>query len=200
MIQGRTEDQALTDVLALLPEGFASTHSPDDYLGARFRPLAAELALLEAASFQLLPEVIDPRDATDLLTDWEAEMDTAAYLGDPASYNTGTREDLVFALLTKGAPVCAGDWERLALLIGQTITITELPASACGRSFCGTSTLNPAPGHQNIIVNMGSTVVNVPQCGAAHCGDLLGRYAPSPLEPAIRAGVRLGVTPTFNYV
>ena len=198
MRQARTQDQALADTLALLPDGFASTHSPDTYLGARFRPFANEIANVETSAMALLPEVIDPRSATVLLPDWEAEMDTALYLGDPADYSTATRTGLVFALLTEGAPVCAGDFERLALLIGETIGITEMPASACGRSFCG-DTLNPAPGQFNIIVTLPAADIVWPSCGFAHCGDFLGQFDASIMEPIIRQGVPLGVVPTFSY-
>lgn len=198
MIQARTTSQALVDTLALLPDGFASTHSPDDYLGARFRPLANEVAQLESSGIALLPEAIDPRSATVLLVDWEAEMASAALLGDPASYSTGTRAAIVFAILANGAPVCAGDFIRLAALIGETITITEMPASMCGTMHCG-DTLNPPPGHYNIIVTLPTATVATPHCGTAHCGDYLGAFELSPFEPILRQGVPLGVVPTFSY-
>jgi uncharacterized protein YmfQ (DUF2313 family) len=198
MRQARTQDQVLDDTLALLPEGFASTHNPDTFLGARFRPFANEIANVETSALALLPEVVDPRSADVLLPDWEAEMDTAAYLGDPANFSTATRVDLVFALLTQGAPVCAGDFERLALLIGETISITEMPATVCGRSFCG-DTLNPPPGQFTIIVNLPSADVSVPTCGLAECGDFLGQFETSIMQPIIQQGVPLGVVPTFSF-
>jgi uncharacterized protein YmfQ (DUF2313 family) len=188
----------MTDTLALLPAGFASTHSPDDYLGARFRPFATELSNVEVSAEALIPQAIDPRSATQLLPDWETEMDTPLYLGDPANFSTATRTNLVFALLTEGAPVCAGDWERLALLIGETITITEMPLSVCGRSHCG-DTLNPHPGNDYAIVTLPTAEVSSPSCGASHCGDPLGQFSASIMEPIIRQGVPLGFDPTFSY-
>ena len=54
MRQARTTDQTLADTLVLLPDGFASTHEPDDYLAARFRPWANEVAAIEASALALV--------------------------------------------------------------------------------------------------------------------------------------------------
>ena len=198
MRQARTTDQTLADTLVLLPDGFASTHEPDDYLAARFRPWANEVAAIEASALALVPQVVDPRSATELLVDWEAEMATATYLGDVSNYSTATRAALAYALLVQGAPVCPGDFVRLALLIGETITITEMPATMCGTAHCG-DTLNPPPGHFNILVTLPTTVTITAHCGTAHCGDYLGRAESSVMEPIIRNGVPIGVVPTFLY-
>jgi uncharacterized protein YmfQ (DUF2313 family) len=188
----------LSDILAELPDGAASTDSADDFLGARYRPLANEISLLEASGVEMLAE-IDPRSAPHLLPEWESVVDSAEILGDPANYDAGTRGQIAYALLTNAGTICAGYFERLALLIGETITITEFPGSVCGVSVCGDTALNPPPNHCAFQVSLPAKDVVTAICGVTQCGESLGSFVPSVMEGFIRAGAPLFATPYFKF-
>lgn len=195
--QPRSIDQVLSDTLAELPDGWASTHSPDDYLGARFRPLAAEFALTEASLLSMPPQ-IDPREAPDLLPDWERMLGP-----DPCQVAAGVTDsetlgNIAYARLTNAGTICAGYFERFALAIGETITITEFPASVCGMSVCGDE-LNPPPGHLKFLVSLHATDVVDAICGVTQCGESLGSFTPSVMECVIDNGAPLFTTPYFSY-
>jgi uncharacterized protein YmfQ (DUF2313 family) len=194
----RTTDQAQAGIATLLPDGWAATRDPDDYEGALFRPMGQEFSLIEGSLAAMLPQ-IDPRQAPNLLPNWEQALG----LPDPcmAAYpitDTVTRGLLAFERLTNAGTICAGYFERQALLVGETITIQEFPASLCGTMKCGDS-LNPSPGQCNILVTLPTTEVTRFVCGASTAGDSLGAYDHSVMECIIRAGVPLYVTPYFSY-
>jgi uncharacterized protein YmfQ (DUF2313 family) len=193
----RSTDQAQRGLLALLPDGWAATRDPDDYEAALFRPLAAEFATIEASAFSMLPQ-IDPRHAPNLLPDWERMLGPDPCMASNPITDTATRGNLAYAKLTNAGTICAGYFERLALSVGETITITEFPASICGMSRCGDA-LNPPPGQCNILVTLPTTVVAKAICGVSTCGDSLGTFDHSVIECVIREGVPLFVTPYFSY-
>jgi uncharacterized protein YmfQ (DUF2313 family) len=196
--QARTADQALRDTLALLPDGFASTHSADDYLGARFRPAADAFAAIEASVLSMLPQ-IDPRAAPNLLPDWERMLGPDPCQVTAGITDTVTLGEFAYERLVNSGTICAGYFERLALSIGETITITEFPPSECGSAICGTTRLNPEPGSSAFLVTLPTQTVAKAICGVSTCGDLLGSFDHSIMECVIRNQAPLYATPFFSY-
>lgn len=193
----RSIDQAQDGLLSLLPDGWAATRDRDDYEGALFRPLGQEISLIETSITSMLPQ-IDPRQAPNLLPDWERLLGPDPCQAANPITDTVTRGLIAYERLTNRGTICAGYFERYALSIGETIAITEFPASICGMSKCGDA-LNPPPGQCNILVTLGSVTVSTAICGVSTCGDSLGTFDHSVMECVIRQGVPLQVTPYFSY-
>lgn len=196
--QPRSTDAILNEMLAELPDGWASSHSPDDYLGARFRPQADSFAQIEASALSMLPE-IDPRSAPHILPDFERMLGP-----DPCQVAAGvtdvdTRGRIAYARLTNAGTICAGYFERFALTIGETITITEYPAYPLGRMKLATSQLVQPPEHCAFKVSLPATHVVKWICGATPCGESLGRFTRSVMECVIRNQAPLYATPYFSY-
>ena len=177
--QPRTARQVQREMLDLLPDGWASTHDQDAYLGARFLPPATEFALIEQSMADMLPQ-IDPCMVAAGITD------------------TVTLGNLAYARLTNAGTICAGYFERLALAIGETITITEFPASVCGMSVCADA-LNPPPGQCEFLVTLPATHVSTAVCGVSVCGDAIGVFTPSVMECVIKNQAPLYAVPHFSY-
>ena len=193
----RPVDVVLDEMLALAPDGWASSHDPDDFLGARFRPPANEFATIEQSVLSMLPE-IDPRAAPHLLTDWERMLGPDPCLAAAGITDTLTRANLAYARLTNAGTICAGYFERLAASLGETITIEEYPCSMAGLAECG-QPLTPSPHHMTFRVNLTATHVVTAICGVTQAGEALGSFTPSVMECVIRNGAPLFATPYFHY-
>ena len=196
--QPRPVDQVLGEMLALLPDGWASTHSPDDYLGARFRPVADAIASIEASALSMLPQ-IDPREAPNLLPDWQRMLGPDPCQVAAGVTDTVTLGNIAYAQLTNAGTICAGYFERFALSIGETIAITEYPISMCGSAVCGGSAMVPSPEHCTFKVALAATHVTNAICGVTECGESLGSFAPSVMECVIKNQAPLFATPYFSY-
>lgn len=196
--QPRSTDQVMEQILAELPDGFASTHSPDDYLGARFRPVADAIATIEASSLAMLQE-IDPRQAPHLLPDWTRMLGPDPCQVAAGITDTATLGRLAYQKLTGAGTICAGYFVRLAAEIGETITITEYPPAALGQMQCGASMLVQPPEHCAFTVNLAATEITHWVCGATQCGESLGAFRPSVMECVIRAQAPAWATPYFRY-
>ena len=194
----RTIDQAQHGILSLLPDGWASSGDPDDYIGASYRPLANEISLIEASAFAMLPQ-IDPRQAPDLLPDWERMLGADPCMAAHPVTDTVTRGAIAHARLTNAGTICAGYFQRYALSVGETITIEEFPAFDLGTFECGASMLVQPPQHCAFQVTLPATHVAYFELGASQCGESLGTFAPSVMECVIRNGAPLYTTPYFNY-
>lgn len=192
----RSVELALDEMLALAPDGMASSHSPDDVLGARFRPVAAEFSRIEASVLSMLPE-IDPRTAPHLLTDWERLLGPDPCLA-AISLDPETRGKLAYARLTGTGTICAGYFERLADSIGETITIHEYARTMAGRMQAGQA-LCPSPHHMTFRVDLTATHVVTFKAGAGQAGQPLGSFTGSAMECVIRRGAPLFTTPYFYY-
>ena len=196
--QPRPVAVVLTEMLAIAPDGFASSHDPDDFLGARFRPIANEFATIEASALSMLPE-IDPRSAPHLLPDWQRMLGPDPCMANAGTLDVTTQGNIAYAKLTNAGTICAGYFERQALTIGETIAIQEYPQSMCGWSICGGGSLVPSPLHCTFLVTLGATHVVTAICGSTDCGESLGSFTPSVMECVVRNGAPLFTTPYFHY-
>jgi uncharacterized protein YmfQ (DUF2313 family) len=194
----RPADQVREELIALLPDGAATPHDFDNYWSARLSAPAAEIALIEESAFSMLPQ-IDPRQAPDLLPDWEQMLGPDPCQVSDQVTDTVTRGQIAYQRLTNRGTICAGYFERYALSIGETITIEEFPAYMLGLAVCGGSMLVQPPEHCSFQVSLPARDVVYFICGASQCGDALGSFQPSVMECVIRNGAPLYATPYFNY-
>ncbi len=196
--QPRQPHRVQAELLALVPDGWAATRDPDDYGGAIFLPAATEFSLIEASALSLLPQ-IDPRQAPQLLADWERMLGP-----DPcqvaSQVNDSVAAGLVaFGRLTNAGTICAGYFERYALSIGETITIAEFPGYQLGAVQCGGNELVQPSEACSFQVSLPATNVTQWQCGASCCGDSLGSFSPSVMQCMIANGAPLYAQPYFKY-
>lgn len=197
MPQPRSTDRVLLDTLALLPDGFASSHDPSDFLGARFRPLAAELASIEASALSQLPEV-DPRAALHLLPDYERVLGPDECGRDQLALTDADRRLLAWQRWTRGGNMCAGYFVAAGAAIGVALTIEEFPLSQCGELECGTEPV-PFPQHLAFLVSLPASRSWDAECGELECGEAAGGFTPNLMECVIRAEAPLWTQPVFNY-
>lgn len=195
----RTATQVQSAMMDLLPDGEVYSRDPNQYDSALLLPVATEIGTIEASAWSMLPQ-IDPRSAPNLLPDWERMLgipNDPCLAANPIT-DTVTRGLLAFERLTNAGTICAGYFENLALQLGETITITEFPASVCGVMKAGDA-LNPSPGQCNILVTLPKTTVGSFVCGVSTAGDNLGTFDHSVMECIITQGVPLHVKPYFSY-
>lgn len=195
----RTPRQVQQEVLALLPDGFASSRDVDDYNAAVYLPVATELSLIEGSMLSMLPQ-IDPRQAPNLLPDWERMLGPDPCQAANPITDTETRSQIAFERLTNSGTICAGYFERYALSLGQTITIDEFPAYVLGLVECGRDMLVQPPEHCAFVVDLQTTGTVFFDLGVSQLGiDSLGAVIPNVMECVIRNGAPLYTTPYFNY-
>lgn len=122
---------------ALLPTGPAWPRDPDATLTKVLQAKADGLARVHNRADDMVREAIDPRQALELLPDWER----ICGLPDPCSGTPDTiaqRRAQVHARLTATGGQTAAYFTGLAAALGFDITITERRARYCGRRACGT--------------------------------------------------------------
>src|SRR6185437_15837868 len=112
---------------------------------------------------------------------------------------TVSRGLVAYERLVNAGTVCAGYFERAALAIGETITVTEYPPPELGLMQCAATMLVQAPHHMDFQVTLAPTRVSRWICGATQCGESLGTITPSLMECVIRHEAPLHATPYFDY-
>jgi uncharacterized protein YmfQ (DUF2313 family) len=191
--QPRTPARALQETLEILPTGAASTRSPNDYLGARFAPLANELSLVETSALSMLPQ-IDPRAAPQLLPDWQRMLGP-----DTCQVRAGITDETVLANLAYqqltdiGGPF-AGRFIALAEQMGIDLTIAEFELTECGVAVAGTP-LIPFPENEFFEVSQPLTYSGDAIAGIGVAGVELGGFPRPPGDVVVGmqvAGQALG--------
>ncbi|MDB5802256.1 MAG: putative tail protein [Rhodocyclales bacterium] len=141
-------------------------------LKAEGNSLDAALAMLD----QLLSEV-DPRNALNLLPDYEAAAGLPDSCGSAVPTTLADRRNALVAKLFHEGSQSRAFYISLAAQLGYTVTIDEFKPFICGISRCG-DRLNG--GHDVRFVwrvNVPSARATLFRCGASRCGDRLGAYA-----------------------
>lgn len=181
----------LNQLIQLQPPGEALPTDPDTTWVKLLDGLAQELERVDSRAAALIRES-DPRQALELLADWER---VCGLPGDcPIAWDSTlqARRAAVVAQLTGAGGQTEAFFRRLAEMLGLEITVTEYKPFIAGLSRCG-SRLNG--GHEvrltwSVVVR-GQRVVRF-RCGASQAGDkllsiasredlecLLRRYAPA---------------------
>lgn len=198
--QPRTPGQVQQAMLAEGPDGWAFSRDPDDYEAAVFLAPASEFSLIEASVVSMLPQ-IDPRQAPQLLTDWERMLGADPCMAANPITDTVTRGNVAYERLTSSGTICAGYFERLALTVGETISITEFPPPMLGVFELGNQGLVQSPEHCGFQVTLMATAVTHFELAVSELGpDALGSFSPSVMECVITNGAPLYAEPFFNYI
>lgn len=170
----------LSALQAMLPPGRALSTEPGSVLARLLQAVAARILALQQV-LQDLQRQMDPRSATDLLTDWEGLLglpDACA----PQGQNMFDRRQIAYGKLTERGGQSRAYFIDLAARNGEPgVTITEFRPFTCNGTCAG---------------NLGSVAdafvwrVNIPRAALAprfmncnsQCDDALQSYTPSAIE------------------
>jgi uncharacterized protein YmfQ (DUF2313 family) len=165
----------LTRLQDLLPTGAIWTREPGAWLTRLLLAIAGPFSRARDTAIDLASEVIDPRQATLVLGDWEGELS----LPDPCSAGIATtlqeRRAAVVARLTATGGASPAYFEGLASALGYAATITEFRPFVAGRNRCG-DTLNGGHAVRHVwrVTVHGPRVTRF-RAGASQCGDRLAK-------------------------
>lgn len=195
----RTPDQVMTALAAERPNGWAMPAVADSYNAAFDRGVAEEVALLEASAEAMLPE-IDPREAFNLLRDYERALGPDPCGRDLLALTDEQRRGLAFQRWTGAPTVCAGYFVAAAAALGITITVTEYPLTACGATVCDPDlALTPSPKHTEFKITLPATNAWDAICGVSVCGESLGGFTDNLMECVISRETPLFARAHFDY-
>ena len=170
---------------ALLPPGQALPRDPDAVFTRLLAAIAARLASAEARFAHLLAQM-DPRQATDLLTDWERLLGLPDDCS-PIQRDVAQRQQVAFARLTELGGQSPAYFIALAASIGEPgVTITEFRPLTCN-STCNGTLHTDADAH-NWRVNLPSAAQDVrTMTCTSPCDDALQSYTASGIECVFNA-------------
>ena len=174
-------DRYASQLMALLPPGWAWTRDTGSDMHLFMKGLAAEPARIHERIEDLLDEM-DPSKTVELLTEWE----TVWGLPDPCTGQLDTLGDRRAALLARVRAVggqSPGFFIRLAESLGYTITIDE--------NVDGDPTVWR--------VNAPETTVHWARAGQARAGDKIRTWGNEILECAILSVNPAHLTVLFAY-
>lgn len=193
----RGTDAVLAELLALPPPGWAWPRSPDSNLGRALRPVAEELARIEAAAEVLAGQVV-PAAGTDLLADYERVLGPDPCGRDLALTDLAQRQAIAQQRWTALGDPTPQFFVDLAAGLGVAITIEEMVPSVCGDAQCG-DLLTPQDQAYAWVVHLPAAAVIEAECGAATCGDYLGQIIDPGVECPIRQWVPRHTLCVFSY-
>ncbi len=194
----RAPDQVHMDLLARLPDGFAFPNDLNTYVAARLRPVAEEWSRIEQA-MESFEEELDPGTAINLLPDYLRVLGPDPYGRDELTLSLEQQSILAHQRWVDAPIICPGYFVRVAADLGITITIEEFELPVCGEAHCGDE-LRAWLSQCVYLVTLPSDDVWDAICGASVCGDTLGGFTPSVLEPFIQDRTPLYTRPVFAYV
>jgi len=194
----RTPGQVQTELLTLLPDGFAwPDGNPNTYLAARLLPMANEWSLIER-SMEAFEDELDPGMAQYLLPDYLRVLGPDPYGRDLLTLSSEQISLLAHQRWVDAPIICAGYFIRAAAELGITITIEEFPLPVCGEAVCG-DVLMPWLQQCEFLVTLPTNNVWDAICGATVCGDTLGGFTPSEIENFITDKAPLFSRAVFSY-
>lgn len=194
----RTPEAVLGQLLALLPPGWVWPTDPASVMGRVLLPLAHGTARIEAEAERLQREAVGPREAVDLLADYERVLAGAIDGVDTASLSAADRQAVAHQRWIARGGQSPAYFIQLAAALGTEITITEQVATQCGLAECGEE-ITPDTEAFVWIVNLSNSRLIEAECDATECGDALGDIALSICEPVIRAHKPAHTEVVFSY-
>lgn len=195
----RTPDAVLGHVLAHLPPGWVWPTDPASVMGRVMMPLAHALSRVEADAARLQQEAVGPREAVDLLADFERVLAGAADGIDTASLSAADRQAVAHQRWIARGGQSPAYFIQLAAALGTAITITEQVASQCDLAECGDE-ITPDTEAFVWIVSLPTDRLIDAECDVTECGDALGDIVLSICEPVIRAYRPAHTEVVFSYV
>ena len=168
-----TKARYLSQLLALLPKGRIWPSRSGSTLAQVLEAAADGLAKVHVRALQLIEEA-DPRSTTEMLDDWERNLDLPGDCTAPA-VTLQDRRNAVVQKLTLGGGQSIGFYKQIALALGYTITIEEFKPFICGLSRCGDEVGMSAADRNNWEVHVPDPRTTLFRVGESRCGDLLGK-------------------------
>jgi uncharacterized protein YmfQ (DUF2313 family) len=193
----RQADQVQRNLMAEAPRGWAWPEGQDSTTAKVFLPLARSLADFEALAEAQLVE-INPRNAVQLLADYERVLGPDPCMRDAVGLGTDDRQRVAYQRWTARGGQSIAFFTALAASLGVAITITEQVVSECGVSVCGDDLA--AEGEQFAwLVTLPTSRLIEAETGVTECGMALGDFVASLVECVIRQDAPAHTQPVFNY-
>ena len=169
----------LSQLLALQPPGRALPNDPSSVWARLLAVPAEEMERTEARSADLLRES-DPREAIELLSDWErvCGLPGDCALSDAVS-TVQARRAAVVNILTRTGGQTIAYYRQLAAMIGVEIEVSEYRPFIAGLSRCGERLDGPDTVRFVWHVAVKGKRVTYFRCGASACGDRLVAIDPA---------------------
>lgn len=196
----RTPAQILTELLALVPSGFAWTRDQDGKLAFFLSPTATEFARIESFAELMLVET-DPGEANYLLTDYERVLGPDPAGRDLLNPTVAERQAIALQRWTARGGASPGYFIALAASVGITVTIRNIQTTKCGAAVCGAASCIATPEQFKWIVTAPLVDIDVPYCGAAVCGAAFcgGQIVQSPVEALFAVDTPAHTQPIYEY-
>jgi uncharacterized protein YmfQ (DUF2313 family) len=185
-------------LLALMPQGWAWSHRPGAGRVKMLEPLAEEISAAETGMLSLLRQVSDPREATDLLPDFERVLGPDSCGRDQLGLGTEDRQRVAHQRWTQGGGASIPFFTGVAAKLGVAISIEESVPTVCGEAECGDE-LTPEDEVFVWTVHLPTTREIEAECGVTQAGDPMGEFAPSLVECVIRDLAPEHTTVVFSY-
>lgn len=179
---GLTSDSFLRSLQGLLPRGRAWTREPGADLTLFLQAIADEFCRIDARATDLIRE-LDPRQASELLEDYERLLALPDECTGEATSITQRRNEIILKLTSQGA-INRQFYIDLALNLGYTITIYEYREFRAGLSVAGDPVSNGDWVHV-WRVNAPAAVGQFFSAGQNVAGDPLAVYSDGVLECVI---------------
>jgi len=198
-MSARSQDQVQTEMLSLLPTGWAWGQSADSVIGGMLLPTAAELARGEGLMLDLL-EQADPRTADAMLEDWERLLGDDPCLGPSAELPAAIRNAVAHQRLIARGGASIPFLVSVAATMGVAITIEETELFETGVSETGTEMVGASDDVFEWIVRLpGDLEVVDFETGISETGEAMGDWVSSTVECLIRRHVPAHTTVYFTY-
>ncbi|MBX9593320.1 MAG: DUF2313 domain-containing protein [Roseomonas sp.] len=193
----RAAEDCLAELLALLPPGRGLARVAASNTGRFLKPIAAEMAALEATRARLLAQ-ISPGNAVELLEDYERILGP-----DPCA------RDLVLETIDQRQRYAELRWNpppdprpatlvALAAMLGVAITVETFDPDVCGAGECGEE-MGPETEAYTWLVNAPLTALIDGECGAGECGEPINDFAAPLIECVLRQWVPVHRLAVFSY-
>lgn len=193
----RSTDACLAELLALLPPGRGLARVAQSNTGRFLRPIAVEMAALEATRARLVAQV-SPINADELLEDYERILGP-----DPCG------RDLVLTTLDQRQRQAELRWNppaearpdtlvALAALLGVTVTVETYDPDVCGAGECGDE-IGPESEIYTWIVHAPLYALDDGECGRSECGDPINDFSAPAIECVLRQWLPLHRGVVFSY-
>lgn len=194
----RSAQVAHREILSLAPPGWVWPRGTDTLFASVLKPLAIELADLEATAEAMLDEV-DPRTATLCLEDFERVLGADPCGRDPEALTVAERQQLAYQRWTARGGQSIAYFTDLAAKRGYLIEIEEVHPSVTGRAVCGDELVR-TPEQFIWTVKLGATEMIVAEAGKSEAGNLLVEYRVADIECDIRRARPAHTEVIFRYV
>ncbi|HWJ72417.1 MAG TPA: putative phage tail protein [Kaistia sp.] len=193
----RSADVAHREILSLMPPGWVWPRGTDSLFAAVLKPLAIELADLEATAEAMIEE-IDPRTATLCLEDFERVLGADPCGRDPLTYTIAERQQLAHQRWTARGGQSIAYFTELAAKRGIAINIIEAHPTVADRAEAGDE-LVESPEQFVWLVQLAATEEILFEAGKSEAGDLLVEYRGPDIECDIRRRRPAQTEVVFSY-